>query len=179
MLLLFGPNVSAASKKPTILEPCKQCHDAEQNYLRGKLKSVSRKAQTLQVFTGSVAWQVTFDKSTLLDGAKKVNKIGKNKEIGIEFEKKGGVLYAKSIDVKQPADIPQEWIIGTKEMKRLLDLGPVKGNYSLYDARPGKLYLAGHIPGAVMNYDAKFAKNIKKLPKDKDKLVVFYCGGDT
>lgn len=178
VFLIFGQQAWAGSK-PTILKPCKQCHEDEANYLRGKLKSVSRKAKTLQVFMGPATWQVTFDANTELNGAKKVNKIGKMKEIGVEFEQRGNILVAKTIDVKQPAEIPAEWIIDTAEMQRLVAMGPKAGNYSLYDARPGKLFLEGHIPGAISNYDAQFEKNLKKLPKDKNKLLVFYCGGPT
>ena len=175
MLLLFGSNALAASNKPTILKPCKQCHEVEKNYLRGKLKSVSRKAKTIQVFMGPATWQVTFDQNTSLDGAKAVHKIGKMKEIGIQFEQKGKVLVAKSIEVKQPAEIDPKLIISVEEMQRLVAMGPEKGNFMLYDARPGKFFLEGHIKGAVSNYDALFEKNLNKLPKDKSKLLVFYC----
>jgi len=37
-------------------------------------------------------------------------------------------------------------------------------------------YKAGHIPGAI-NFDASRDSLAKLLPKDKDALVVAYCGG--
>ena len=37
-------------------------------------------------------------------------------------------------------------------------------------------FKAGHIPGAL-NYDAAGAKLAELLPKDKDALIVAYCGG--
>jgi len=169
----------AKADKPRILKPCKQCHTVDTNQLRGKLKSISRKANTLQVFMGPATWQLNFDKNTDLDGAKAMNKIGKNKEILVSYTRNGDSLLATSVVVKQPASIPPDWIIGVKEMKKLVKLGPKKGNYSLYDARPGKFFPAGHLAGAISNYDAKFNKNIKLLPKDKNKLVIFYCGGAT
>ena len=177
-LLLEQPAV-ADSKKPTILKPCMQCHEDEPGYLRGRLKSVSRKAKTFQVFMGLTSWQLTFDNNTELNGAKKVNKIGKNKEIGVAFEQRGKVLVATAIDVKQPADIPQSWVITTEEMTRLVAMGPKAGNFSLFDARPGKVFHESHIPGAISNYDAQFDKNLHKLPKNKNKLLIFYCGGPT
>lgn len=178
-LLLIAPNGLADSKKPTILKPCKQCHDEEANYLRGKLKSASNKEKTVQIFMGSATWQLTFDKNTELNGAPKISKIGKMKEVGVEFEKRGNVLYATSINVKQPAEIPQEWIINTEQMQKLVAMGPEKGNYTLIDARPGKVYLEGHIEGALSSYDALFDKNTDILPANKDALLVFYCGGPT
>ncbi len=46
------------------------------------------------------------------------------------------------------------------------------------DARPKrKKYDKGHIPGAISIPDTQFDKYKDKLPRDKDKLLVFYCGG--
>ncbi len=177
--LLMGSLVFAKAERPRILKPCTQCHEVDQNQLRGKLKSISRKAKTMQVFMGPATWQLRFDGKTELDGAVAMNKIGKNKEILVDYTQNGDDLLATSITVKQAADIPQEWIIGLKEMKKLLAKGPQKGGYSLFDARPGKFFLQGHLPGAVSHYDAKFAKNVRILPKNKKKLLVFYCGGIT
>ena len=39
--------------------------------------------------------------------------------------------------------------------------------------------IEGYIPGAISIYDAQFEKNLDKLPKNKDNLIVFYCGGPT
>jgi hypothetical protein len=174
---VYSPMIFAATKKTTILKPCTQCHEAEPNLLRGKLKSVSRKAKTMQLFMGSATWQVTYDDETKLDGAKAFNKIGKDKEIAVTYAQKGKVFVASEVEVKQAADIPAEWIIDAKGMAKLI--ADNKGKLALFDARPGKFFPEGHIEGAVSNYDAKFAKNVAKLPKDKNQLVVFYCGGPT
>ncbi|MBU3914572.1 rhodanese-like domain-containing protein, partial [bacterium] len=138
-----------------------------------------RKAETLQVFMGPATWQLKYDKNTDLEGAKAIDKIGKDEEILVSFSQDGDVLLAKSIKVKQPADVPRKWIIGVKEMKKLVEKGPEKGNFALFDARPGKFFQEGHIAGAVSNYDANFEKNVKILPKNKNNLLVFYCGGAT
>ena len=46
------------------------------------------------------------------------------------------------------------------------------------DARPKlKKYDKGHIPGAISIPDTQFDKFKNQLPEDKNKLVVFYCGG--
>lgn len=177
--LILGSSALAEANKPRILKPCTQCHEVEANQLRGKLMSVSRKAETLQVFMGPATWQLKYDKNTDLEGAKAIDKIGKDEEILVSFSQDGDVLLAKSIKVKQPADVPRKWIIGVKEMKKLVEKGPEKGNFALFDARPGKFFQEGHIAGAVSNYDANFEKNVKILPKNKNNLLVFYCGGAT
>ena len=177
--LIFGSDVFGANKKPIILKPCKQCHDPEENVLRGKLKSISRKAKTMQIFMGSATWQVTYDESTKLEGAKAFNKIGKNRAIAVAYQKEGNVLVATHVEAKLPIDIPKKWVIDVKEMQKLVALGQERGKFSVYDARPGKLFLEGHIKGAISLYDAMFDKGVGKLPKDKDRTVVFYCEGVT
>jgi rhodanese-related sulfurtransferase len=48
----------------------------------------------------------------------------------------------------------------------------------LVDSRPKrKKYDKGHIPTAISIPDTQFNKNVDKLPPEKDKLLVFYCGG--
>ncbi len=177
--LLLGSPVSAETGKTRILKSCTQCHEVDKNQLRGKLKSISRKAETLQVFMGSTSWQLKYDQNTELDGAVAMNKIGKDKEILVDYTQDGDTLVATNIVVKQPASIPPEWIIDVKAMKKLTAKSPEEGNYALFDARPGKFFLEGHLAGAVSNYDAQFEKNVKILPKNKDQLLVFYCGGAT
>jgi Rhodanese-like domain len=178
-VLSMGSTVFAEAQKPRILKPCTQCHEVDENQLRGKLQSASKKAETLQVFMGGATWQLKFDKNTQLDGAKAINKIGKLKEILVTYKQDGDNLLATEIVVKQPASLPPEWIVKTKAVKKILAKSPKQGNYMLVDARPGKFFLQGHLAGAVSIYDAQFDKNVKKLPNDKDKLLLFYCGGAT
>jgi rhodanese-related sulfurtransferase len=47
---------------------------------------------------------------------------------------------------------------------------------TLLDANGTDSYKEGHIPGAV-NFESKKAHLVKVLPKDKNALVVAYCGG--
>ena len=55
---------------------------------------------------------------------------------------------------------------------------PMPENVMIVDARPEKpKYVKGHIPMAVSIPDTKFNKMTDKLPKDKDALLIFYCGG--
>ena len=52
------------------------------------------------------------------------------------------------------------------------------GAMTLVDARPKRpKYDKGHIPTAISIPDTYFDKFKDQLPKDKSKLVVFYCGG--
>lgn len=50
----------------------------------------------------------------------------------------------------------------------------------IIDSRPYKpKYIKGHIPTAVSMPYSQFDKQIDKLPKDKNDLLIFYCGGPT
>ena len=50
--------------------------------------------------------------------------------------------------------------------------------YHLIDARPGKRFGGGHVPGAKSAFP-KDEDFLSKLPADKNALLVFYCGGPT
>ncbi|MBF0330032.1 MAG: rhodanese-like domain-containing protein [Nitrospirae bacterium] len=168
-----------AAEKPQILKPCTQCHQAEANKLRGTVGSVSGKAETIQVETGAT-WIVKFDEKTKINNWQQpVNKIPKEKEIAVVFAEKEGKLYAESITVKPPAKVRDEQLIKAEALSKLIALGADKGNYIIIDSRPAPRFGEAHIPGAINIYDADFDKNIEKLPKEKDKILVFYCAGPT
>lgn len=60
-------------------------------------------------------------------------------------------------------------------MKKQID---AKADMVVVDARPKrKKYDKGHLPGALSIPDSQFDKLKANLPKDKNKLLVFYCGG--
>ncbi len=55
---------------------------------------------------------------------------------------------------------------------------PMEENVMIIDARPRQAkYDRGHIPMAVSIPDTYFDKNTDLLPKDKNALLIFYCGG--
>lgn len=55
---------------------------------------------------------------------------------------------------------------------------PMDENVMIIDARPYKVkYTKGHIPGAVSIPFSEFDKKTKMLPRDKNTLLIYYCGG--
>ena len=55
---------------------------------------------------------------------------------------------------------------------------PMPENVMIIDARPYKVkYTKGHIPGAVSIPFSEFDKKANLLPKDKNTLLIYYCGG--
>lgn len=178
LLLLKLPAISQ-TEKPKIAPICKQCHSPDEKILRGNFVNVSQKAETVQIQVGTATWIVKYDDNTKLIGAEKINKIPKEKEIAIEIEERAGQLYAKSISLKPPARVPEEKLINVDQLAQLIEAGPEKVRFVLIDSRPAPRYHEGHIPGAISIYDAEFDKHVEKLPKDKDTLLIFYCGGVT
>ncbi|UCG78909.1 MAG: hypothetical protein JSV21_03510 [Nitrospirota bacterium] len=178
-LLISGTDVLAAAEKPTITKPCVQCHKGQKDILRGKLDSVSMKAGTMKVSIGNAVWLVSFDDGLEVVGAPAVNKIKTGKEVAISVVREGADVRAKKITVKQPAKVPPEKLMKVEDLKKLVAKGPEMGKYTLVDARPAKRYNEGHIPGAISIFDGQFDNSITKLPKDKDNMLIFYCGGPT
>jgi rhodanese-related sulfurtransferase len=55
---------------------------------------------------------------------------------------------------------------------------PMAEDVMVIDSRPKRAkYDKGHIPLAVSIADLEFDKHMDKLPKDKNALLIFYCGG--
>jgi len=68
-------------------------------------------------------------------------------------------------------------IVDTAFVKEYAQIPPRK-DVVIIDSRPAaRRYDVGHIPGAVNIPDTQFDKFKHLLPEDKNKLLVFYCGG--
>src|SRR5687768_765268 len=63
--------------------------------------------------------------------------------------------------------------ISHDELKKAIEEKKV----TLIDVNGSDSYKAGHIPGAI-NFDTDKDKLAAKLPKDKDALIVAYCGNE-
>ena len=175
--LIISSTVMAQTEKPEIAPLCKHCHEPDEKILRGTLGIVYK--GFMQVDVGPAKWVVKLDKDTKLQGAEDFGKIPVEKEIAVSFTQKDGELLALAVSVKQPAIVPEEKLVKVDEMARLVALGPEKGNFVLVDSRPASRYLEGHIPGAISIPDPEFEKHVDKLPKDMNKLLIFYCAGVT
>ena len=179
-LALTGLTPASAGEKPTITKPCTNCHDAAADVVRGKLTNLSNKASTLQVSVGKAAWIFDFDDKTAFVNAEGIKKLKKNKETAVSFTKKNGRLYAATISTKPVFEVAADQLVDTAFIKALVEKSPAEGKYVLVDARPGPKYEEGHIRNAVsMPLFAFDKKKDTVLPKEKDILVLFYCGGVT
>jgi rhodanese-related sulfurtransferase len=177
---------AAASTKPPMPAVCTSCHKAEAGVVRGYLESVAFKSQSMQLSLGTATEVLRFDPKAVkvLDAgdpktAEFLRDVKRNHEVRIEFAERDGVKWVSAIDLKGPIKIAQDKLVFYPEIEKLVALGPEKGGYTLVDSRPLPRFQEGTIPGSVNLPYPAFDKFLDRLPKDKDKLLIFYCQGVT
>lgn len=174
--------------KPSMAKICTNCHKAEPNTVFGYFDNVAFKAKTIQLKIDEATELIKFDEDEIkvVNGEGKTgdgeflkgNKVKKGHEVKVEYVEKDGVKTAIRFVEKPPVKLPPEMVIPTVEMQKLIALGPEKGNYALFDSRPLPRFQEAAIPFAVSLPFPAFDKLAPQLlPADKNKLLIFYCGG--
>jgi hypothetical protein len=178
--VIFWTTGLSHAAKPSVGPSCKQCHQAEDKVIRGTLVSVTESFKTIQVAVGNLVWVVKYGDDLKLAGTENVTAIPREKEIAVTYSGEEKTPYAVSLSVKPPAEIPAEKLIKLDELQKLVEMGPEEGDFLLFDSRPAPRFNEGHIPHAISFAQPSFDKlRDKLLPKEKDKLIIFYCGGVT
>ncbi len=174
--------------KPTVAKICSNCHNPEKGSLRGNFDSVSYKTQSIQMKIDDATEILRFDANTLrvinvqpdpANPSEPLRAIKKGKEVRIEYAEKDGRKFATTVVSKPPLKVAPEKLMMTADVEKLVAFGPDKGNYVLVDCRPAPRFMEGAIPTAINIPYPAFEKNIDKLPKDKNKLIIYYCSGVT
>jgi hypothetical protein len=187
LAVTFTAAGTANAGKPTIGGPCNKCHTAQPEALRGRLGTVSPEFNTMQVKVGKkLVWIVNYDDKTSVvkgdktAGADDLQKLKKGKEVLVSFSGGEAKPMATEVAVKQPYKVPEEQKITNADIVKLVAMGPEKGNFTIVDARPKGAFLGGHIPTAIsLPFDSFEESCSTVLPQDKDRMLVFYCGGPT
>lgn len=179
----FGQPSAAA--KPTQPPVCNTCHQPGAS-LRGYFDNVAFKSSSIQLNLGTATEIVRFDAKTLrvVDAGKEqkaehLREVRKGHEARIEYVEKDGVKVASLISFKGPIQIAQEKLVFYPEVAKLVAQGPEAGGYTLIDSRPLPRFQEGTIPTAINLPFPAFDKLVERLPKDKERLVVFFCQGVT
>ncbi len=87
------------------------------------------------------------------------------------------LLLQASSALGQKADWMHDKIMEVNEVISHVSV-PMAGDVMIIDARPYKpKFTKGHIPGAVSIPFSEFDKKTDLLPKNKDALLIYYCGG--
>jgi len=141
----------------------------------GKIVGRSNKAKTIAIEVGkgdkAKTMMVRFD-----DATTGLEHAAKGEAAIINWEMRGRDRFAVSVEpklAKLPAGVSE---VTPEKVKQLID---GDNDLMIVDSRPAKRYDQSHLPGAVSLPidEMKTAMNI--LPADKNKLLVFYCGGYT
>jgi len=175
----------APAAKPTQPPVCNTCHKPDAS-VRGYFDNVAFKSNSIQLNLGTATEIVKFDAKTIkvIDAgepkkAEHLREVKKGHEARIEFTEKDGVKTATLISFKGPIKIAQEKLILYPAVQKLVAAGPEKGDYTLIDSRPLPRFQEGTIPTSINLPFPAFDKFLDRLPKEKDKLLVFYCQGIT
>jgi rhodanese-related sulfurtransferase len=179
--------VSAAPQaKPTIAKICTSCHQAQEGNLRGNFDNVAFKSQSIQLKIDDSIEILKFDEKTITvvtadktEDAEALSNIKKGHEVRIAYTEKNGIKTASLVSIKPPIKVAPEKRVYLEEVEKLVAMGPDKGKYTLVDSRPVPRVQEGSIPTAINIPYPAFDKMTDKLPKDKNALLIFYCGGIT
>ena len=86
-------------------------------------------------------------------------------------------VQAKKAFPEKPYFYKQENLVDLAFVEKYVQI-PAREDVLIVDTRPkGKKYDKGHIPSAISIPNSKFDKFTDKLPKDKNQLIIYYCGG--
>jgi len=173
--------------KPPQPQMCSACHTLESNQMGGYFESAAFKSLSMQLDVGAAAPQILrFDPKALkvIDAGvdktpEHLREVKKRHEAQVTFVEKDGVKVVSEIRFKGPAKIDAANLIDYAGVAKLVAEGPAKTPYTLIDSRPLVRFQEGAIPSAIHLPFIGFDKFVERLPKDKNQLVVFYCGGVT
>jgi len=178
----------AAAPEGKQAKVCFTCHKtAEPGTVRGHFDEVSMKSKSFQMKVDGDVEVLFFDPAALQvvnptetgDLEKVLKAIKKGAEARAVYTVDGNVKRVSLLSLKPKLKVAAEKQVTTEQLDKLVAMGPEKGKYSLFDARPAPKYAEGHIPTAESLPFPAFEKEKGKLPADKSALVVFYCAGVT
>ena len=171
---------AAGNTAPIVQKNCMKCHQQfgkMENVIAGNLSGKSEKASSIQMTINNRMEMIKLTPETEISNVPDLKALKSGMAMRVHYETKGSDRVAKKIVVKPKIKVPPEQIITVKELAELVAMGPEKGAYTLVDSRPGPGYLKGHIPTAISMPFPKMKEMMGKLPKDKDRMVIFYCQG--
>ena len=177
---------AAGAAKASMPAICAGCHKPMDRAVRGYFEGAAFKSQSIQLEMGTSKEIVRFDPNVLKVHAERADKpvdylkeAKKGHEVLIAYTEKNGVKTARSIEFKPPLDLPAGKLVDYAAVEKLVAQGPERGNYTLIDSRPLIRFQTGTIPTAINLPFPAFDKFLDRLPKVKDKLLVFFCQGET
>lgn len=174
------PAFEALAGEELVSKRCLACHADYKNtpdIAAGDFDSLSIKAKTFQVTLEGQKYLFKFRDDTEVVNAEGMKGLKAPVPVRVHFSRAGADLVASRIVAKPKIKVPDEQLVSTKEMEKLVSMGPEKGNFILVDSRPDVKFNEGHIPGAISIPFPKMSELSGRLPKDKSAPIIFYCEG--
>ena len=173
VLLLATP--SCASKTEQTSQNQQEVTQKSKQLYKGKIVGLSNKAKQISIKIGKDDKQkqimVSFSDDTV-----GIEHAVKGHGVIIHYEMRDGKPFATLIKAKL-AKLPKGVTeISVAEIDQLIT---AEKDFVLVDSRPSQRYSEGHLPTAISIPVCSMKELIDLLPKKKDKLLVFYCGGYT
>ena len=171
----------AVAAKAQVVKNCVKCHQDEAGTVRGFMKAGSQTDSSFAIDVDGKTVEVSYDGSTkMAKNLTTAKELADGKLIMVKVKEEGGKNVATELSYKTPeAYSHQERIIEAADLAALLKKDPKKANYAILDVRGVSYYEEGHLPGAIVIPNYRFAKYKDRLPKDKNTLIVTYCNGYT
>lgn len=170
LLITSSPTLSYAAVDTATQATAKQAGPV----VKGKVLGMSNKAKTITIKDKKLGMvMIKFN-----DDTKGLKYAKKGEAAIVKYKIVGDDKIATVIKPKLAKLTPGVTEIMPDELAKMID---AKTDYILIDSRPGKRYAAGHIASAISMPVEKLKKEGQTiLPQDnKDKLLIFYCGGPT
>ena len=168
-------SASQQSQDDAVMPVAKASEKTQKLMYKGKIVGKSNKAKQISMAVGKGAKakniMISFD-----DNTKGVEHAVKGHGAIVHYEIRNEKPFATLIKAKLaklPAGASE---IGVAEIKQLLN---ANSNFVLIDSRPGQRYSEAHLPTAISIPVCSMSELLELLPRDKDQLLVFYCGGRT
>jgi hypothetical protein len=175
-----GGGVAGEAPKNIVAKKCMACHKDYKDMadiVAGDFNSLSNKANSITVKIEVEMQLVKYTAETTVKNVPEIKNLKSPIPVRVHYKRIGEDLVATQIVAKPEIKVPQEQLVSTEEMEKLVAMSPDKGNFTLIDSRPGIKYQEGHIPGAISIPFPKMSEMKDKLPQDKNRLLVFYCEG--
>jgi hypothetical protein len=172
-MLSFG---CAQEMSPSKQDASAKSQSQKQTVYKGPIVGKSNKAKTISIAVGKGAKAKTI--MVRFDDQTKGLEFAKKGEAAIlTWEQRGADKFATVVKPKL-AKLPEGVTeVTVDEMFKLVSSKTVM---TLVDARPKSRFDQAHLPGAIsIPVPTLKEQKASVLPKDKNQLVVFYCGGYT
>lgn len=183
-MLLAGLLMGAApamAAKGTTAKNCLKCHQEEAGVVRGFMRAGSQTDSSFAIDVDGRSIEVSYDASAkMAKNLTSAKEIGDGRIIMVKVKEEGGRNVAAELSYKTPeAFSDPARVIEAGELISLLRKDPKKARYALIDVRGVSYFEEGHLPGAIVIPNYRFAKYKDRLPKDKNTQIITYCNGYT